>query len=720
MLPKNYDAKTIEDRIYKFWEETGFFNPDNLPGDREKRFSLLLPPPNVTGSLHMGHALNAIIQDTIIREKRMQGYKTLWLPGTDHAGIATQNVVEKKLKKQGKTRFDLGRDNFIKEVWEWKKEYGNIIMGQLRKLGTSCDWSRQAFTMEENYADAVKSALLHYWEKGWLYRGERPINWCPRCQTSLSDLELEHKEKQGFLWYIKYKIVETNEYLTVATTRPETMFGDTAIAVNPNDEKYKQLVEKKVIVPIIGREIPVIADELVDPKFGTGAVKVTPAHDLKDYEIGLRHNLEMIKVIDEQARMISPAPKQYQGLKVLEAREKIIEELKGLIQKQEEYVNAVPKCYRCGQTIEIIPSQQWFLKMDELAKIAKQAVLSGKIKFYPKNFEKLYFNWLDNIRDWCISRQIWWGHRLPIWQCQSKKDEYFVSLEEPKQCPICSNCQPKQVEDVLDTWFSSALWPIATLGWPKSCQKDNPCLAKENSDLDNFYPSNILTTARDILNLWVSRMIFSGLEFMGKEPFPKVFIHPTVLNKSGQRMSKSLGTGIDPIELIEKYGADAVRFGLAWQITGCQDIKFDEQNIVAGKKFCNKIWNASRFVLGRIPENIIPKINLKTKADKKIFEALSEVIESIENNIDNFKFGQAIQSLYHFFWHQFCDIYLEEAKKQLEKPELKEETEQNLIFLLLSSLKLIHIFMPFISEEIYQKLPIDKKQSLMIEDWPKL
>ena len=682
-LPKQYDPKQTEEEIYLLWEKSGFFNPDNLPKTHKKAYTIVIPPPNVTGELHMGHALNSTIQDTLIRLKRMQGFKTLWLPGTDHAGIATQNVVEKKLRKEGKSRFDLGREQFVKEVWDWKNKYGDIILGQFRKLGCSCDWSRTRFTMDEGYSLAVKEAFFHYQKKGWLYKGKRVVNWCTRCQTSLSDLELEYVEEKGSLWYIKYPLVENkNEFITVATTRPETMLGDTAIAVNPKDLRYKDLVGKKVILPIINKEIPIVADELVDSEFGAGAVKVTPAHDNIDYEIGQKHKLETTQVIDERGKMIN-VPEDYKGLNVLAAREKIIEALKALnlIEKIDEYIHQVPKCYRCNSTIELIPSLQWFLKMTELAKLAAKPVNAGKIKFYPQSFEKPYLEWLKNIKDWCISRQIWWGHRIPV----------------------------DGETDVLDTWFSSALWPFATLGWPN-----------KTDDLKTYYPTTVLSTARDILNLWVSRMIFSGMEFMDKIPFSNVIIHATVLNKEGKRMSKSLGTGINPMELIEKYGADATRFGLSFQNMGGQDLKFSEDNILMGKKFCNKIWNASRFAMAKIGENkfsATPKVsnNKLTPADKKILNSLDLIIKSATKDLEVFEFGKVAHDLYDFFWHDFCDVYIEESKNQND-----EETKNILFFVLLSSLKLLHPFIPFITEKIYQQLPLkDKKVSLMVETWPK-
>jgi len=675
-LPKAYEPKKVEDRIYQLWLRAGFFNPDKLPGKRKKPYTIVMPPPNVTGELHMGHALNAVIQDILIRQKRMQGFKTLWVPGTDHAGIATQNVVEKKLKKEGKNRFDLGRENFIKEVWRWKEKYGDIILNQFKKIGASCDWSRTRFTMDKEYAKAVETAFLYYQKKGWIYRGKRVVNWCSRCATSLSDLELEYKEEKSHLWFIKYPLAQNSKFIVVATTRPETMLGDTAVAVNPNDKRYKNFIGQKVNLPLVNKEIPVVADRLVDPKFGTGAVKVTPAHDLTDWEIGLRHKLAAVKAIDEKGRMTKNIPLPYQGLKTSEAREKVVKDLQKLklLEKIEDYTHQVPKCYRCNTTVELIPSLQWFLKMDELAKSAMKAVKSGQVKFVPKRWEKLYFDWLKNIKDWCISRQIWWGHKIPV----------------------------KDTEDVLDTWFSSALWPFVTLGWPQ-----------KTKDLKVFYPTNIILTARDIINLWVARMIFSGLEFMKKVPFQDVYVHATVLTREGQRMSKSLGTGTNPLELIEKYGADATRFGITFQIMGGQDLKFVEDNIVMGKKFCNKIWNASRFILMQI-ENHQGGTKKQAPADKKILNSLHKTVKSVNKDLATYQFGKAAHTLYDFFWHDFCDQYIEKAKEQKD-----EKTKKILLDVLLTSLKLLHPFIPFVTEEIYQKMPIkDRKQCLMIEKWP--
>ncbi len=672
-MSKAYNSKDVEQRIYQLWQKSGFFNPDKLPKRHKKPYAIVIPPPNVTGELHMGHALNAVIQDILIRQKRMDGYKALWLPGTDHAGIATQNVVEKELKKQGKTRFDLGREEFIKQVWAWKEKYGDIILSQFKKLGSSCDWSRTRFTMDKDYSKAVEMAFLHYHKKGWIYQGERTINWCTRCSTSLSDLEIEYQEEPANLYYIKYGPI------TIATTRPETKLGDTAVAVNPKDKRYKKYIGKTIdIQTVLGpAKMKVIEDKSIDMDFGTGAMKVTPAHDIHDFELGEKHNLEKKQVIGPDGRMTKLAGK-YAGMTVKETRKQVVEDMKKIriLEKVEPYTHNIAYCYRCNTVLEPILSKQWFLKMNELAKIAKDPVKKGKIKFHPKSFEKPYLDWLDNVRDWCISRQLWWGHKIPI----------------------------KGEKDVLDTWFSSALWPFAVLGWPE-----------KTKDLKSFYPTNTLSTARDIINLLVARMIFSGMEFQKKIPFQNVYIHATILTKEGKRMSKSLGTGIDPIKLIEEYGADATRFGIAFQIMGNQDSKFVIDNIVMGKKFCNKIWNASKFVLSRCSKIKKIKINNQklTVADKKILKALDKTIKSVNKDLDSFRFGKAAHALYDFFWHDFCDTYLEASKKQDD-----DKTNNILLHVLLNSLKLLHPFIPFITEEIYQKLPI-KNQCLMIEDWPK-
>src|SRR3989344_1640661 len=695
-IPRAYDPKKTEDKIYKLWEKSGFFNPDRLPRRyhlKQKTYCIVIPPPNITAELHMGHALNAVVQDILIRWKRMQGFKTLWLPGTDHAGIAAQNVVEKQLKKEGKTRFDLGREKFLERMWEWMEKYGDIILEQFKKLGCSLDWSRTRFTMDKDYSSAVKHAFLHYYKKGWIYRGERTINWCTRCSTSLSDLEVIYKEEPAQLYYITYGP------LTIATVRPETKLGDTAVAVNPKDKRYKQYIGKIIeIKTVLGPvKMKVIGDKSIDMSFGTGAMKVTPAHDIHDFELGEKHGLEKKQVIGPDGHMTKLAGK-YIGLTVIEARKQIVEDMKtiGILKKVEPYKHNVARCYRCNTVLEPILSQQWFLKMKNLAQQAKKPIKEGKITIQPKNFEKGYLRWLENVRDWCISRQLWWGHRIPL----------------------------EGETDVLDTWFSSALWPFAVFGWPS-----------KTKDLKTFYPTSLLSTDRGIINLWVVRMVFSGIEFLKKIPFSAVYIHPTVLTKEGKRMSKSLGTGIDPLHLIEKYGADATRFGITFQMMGGQDIKFVEDNIVMGKKFCNKIWNAARFALGQIESAAVAFLSSealaeeeakedkpprgKTPADKKILRALQETTKSVNKDLEHLRFGQAAHEIYDFFWHDFCDIYIEKSKKQMGKEENKETTKKVLFFVLLNLLKILHPFVPFITEEIYQLLPVkEKKKSLMVEEWP--
>lgn len=727
-----YDPKKTEPHIYEKWEKSGYFNPDNLPirnSDLEIRnYIVYMPLPNVTGTLHMGHVLDNTLQDIVIRYRRMRGDRALWFPGTDHAGIATQYVVEKELKKKGVSRFELGREKFIEKVWEWKHEYGGAIIGQLKKLGVSADWSRSRFTMDPEYAKDVEKAFVHYHEKGLIYRGERVVNWCPRCGTSLSELELEYKEEEAKLYYITYGP------FTLATTRPETKFGDTGLAVNPKDTRYTQYVGKELEIESLSTEgnlekpkkkkniIKVVADEAVDIEFGTGIVKVTPAHDMVDFEIGRRHNLPLVKVIDESGRMNAHAGK-YAGIKTADARKKIVDDLKavGLLQKEEDYRHNIAVCYRCGHIIEPIPSMQWFLKMsakdeslsgqqtgaclgESLAQNAIEAVESGKVKIIPNNFEKKYFDWLKNIRDWTISRQIWWGHQIPVWFCKTQKERYVVSLDKPKTCPFCKNCEMEQSPDVLDTWFSSALWPFAGM---------------KESDLKKYYPGTTLITARDILNLWVARMIFSGIEFMGDVPFSNVFIHGTILTKDGKRMSKSLGTGIDPLKYIDEYGADATRFGVIWQATG-QDIRWDETAIVAGKKFANKLWNAARFVLQQTDNIQLTTDNIQkmTEADKIILEKLEETKKNVEKDIDEFEFSRPLHTIYEFFWHDFCDTYIELSKEQIKKEELKENTARILISVLTSSLTMLHPFIPFITEEIYTHIPLkEKKDCIMIEKW---
>lgn len=783
-LPPQYNPKEVENRIYRLWEESGFFNPDKLPkrktqNIRHKTYCITVPPPNITGSLHMGHALNATIQDILIRKRRMEGYRTLWLPGTDHAGIATQNVVEKELKKQGISRYELGREKFLEKVWEWKEKFGHIILDQFKNLGASMDWSRTRFTMDAKYQKAVERAFLHYYEKGWIYRAERVVNWCPRCATSLSELEIEYQDVQAVLYYIKYPVIwQVNEdssnnqrrgssrqdlrtdrpepaYIVVATTRPETMLGDAAIAVNPADERYKNFIGKKATLPIKNREIPIIVDVAVEKEFGTGAVKVTPAHDLLDAEIGERHRLPTYKIIGPEGKMTKEAGQICEGLKVSECRERVVKELRrlGLLEKEEPYKHHVARCYRCDTNVEPLPSLQWFLKMAELAKIARREVRSGKVRFHPKRWEKVYFEWLKNVKDWCISRQIWWGHRMPVYFCRNKPEgishfpfsisrqtqnskleiqNFVTSTVKPTKCPLCRKCTMKQADDVLDTWFSSALWPFATLGWPEACEQNQKsktrnqklCRPLRGSDLERFYPTSIISTARDIINLWVARMVFSGREFIGREPFRDVIIHATILTKEGKRMSKSLGTGVDPMDLIERYGADATRFGLIWQAMGGQDIHWSEEHVVAGKKFCNKMWNAARFVLLQAPNCKLPlpkrfKIpKLKTEADRMILEQLERTKKEVNRRLENYEFGQALHLFYDFFWHTFCDIYLEKAKSQMLDTTRQRPTWQILIYVLSESLKLLHPFMPFITEEIWGRLPIKHKRLLLIERWP--
>ena len=717
-MDPQYNPKETEDKIYNFWEEGGYFKPCQQESGKAKKtvknYSVAIPPPNITGSLHMGHALNNTIQDILVRSKRMQGYNTVWVPGIDHAGISMQNVVEKELRKQDLSRYALGREKFLEKCWEWKEQYGNLILSQIKTLGCSCDWSRTRFTMDDNYTLAVQTAFKDYYDKKLVYRGKRVINWCPRCATSISDLEVEHEEEKGKLWFIKYPLNKNNtEFITVATTRPETMLGDVAVAVNPKDKRYKDLVGKKAILPLVGREIPIIADDLIDKEFGTGAVKVTPAHDLTDYAIGNRHKLEMVEAIGPDGKMTKNVPPAYQGFKITQAREKILEDLKNLdlLEKTEDYTHQVPHCERCHAAIELLPSEQWFLKMKGLAKKAADAVRNKKVKFHPKNWEKTYLAWLDNIQDWCLSRQLWWGHQMPVWECQTTH-EWFAFIGKPENCPKCKKCAPVQSQDVFDTWFSSALWPFAIFGWPEKTE-----------DFKNFYPTNTLSTARDIINLWVARMVYSGMEFTGKLPFKDVIIHATILNKEGKRMSKSLGTGVDPLVLINQYGTDATRMGLIWQVVDQQDVKFSEDAIIAGKKFCNKLWNASRFVMLGLNEGQIVDISSRPKAitpeDKQILSQFDLISTSTTQSIEKYEFGKAIRELYEFFWHEYCDIYIEKSKAQLQDEKQKENTQKILLYVLTNTLALFHPFIPFVTEAIYQLLPIaPKSKALIIHNWP--
>lgn len=704
-LEKTYNPKEVEEKIYQFWEKKKLFLPKRK---KRKNFVICFPPPNVTGELHMGHALNGALQDFLIRKKKMEGFNTLFLPGVDHAGIATQVKVEKKLMEEGKTRWELGKEKFLEKIWQWKEEYTQKIKSQLKKLGFLMDWSRFRFTMDKLYTKSVIFAFSHYWKKGMIFFAKKPVNFCKRCQTALSDLEIEHKPEKGKLYYVAYPLkekIENQNFIVVATTRPETMLGDTAVAVNLGDERYKKLVGKFAILPFLEKEIPIISDKRVDPKFGTGAVKITPAHDFLDYEISLSHKLPMVSVISKEGKMEGEIPEEFLGLDVEVCRQKIVERLKekGLLIKVEDYEISTPHCYRCGTKIEILPTSQIFLKMESLAKKAKGAVKSGKVKFLPKRFEKTFFDWIENQRDWCLSRQIWWGHQIPLFECQNEK-KYFFSEKTPKKCQICKNCHPKQIEDVFDTWFSSALWPFATLGWPRKTQ-----------DLKQFFPTDFIVTARDIINLWISRMIFSSLELTGKIPFKFVFVHPTILTKEGKRMSKSLGTGIDPLVLVENYGADATRFSLFWQFKGTQDLRFDENVVISGRKFLNKIWNAARFlILNSKKKSFSLKLKKLKKREKEIFQKFKKDVKKVNKKIDEFQFGQALEILYHSFWHQFCDKWIEEFKKS------SQISLEFLYFIFKNYLLLLHPFLPFITEKIYQILPISpKKQSILLEKWPK-
>lgn len=709
-LPSAYNPSENESQIFTYWEKNGFFKPQNAKGGNP--YVVAIPPPNVTGSLHMGHALNNTIQDVMVRWHRMKGVPTLWIPGTDHAGIATQNVVDKKLRKEGKSRFAMGREAFEKEVWRWKDEYEAHILGQLKTMGCSCDFSRTRFTMDKEYSAAVLEAFVHYYEKGYLYRDHRIINWCPKCKTSISDLEVEHEEHQDYLWHIKYPLKNGKGSVTVATTRPETMLGDTAVAVNPKDERYKSLVGEMLILPLSGREIPIVADKLVDQKFGTGAVKVTPAHDPVDFEIAENHQLPKITIIGEGAKMTEEAGEDFAGMDRYEAREKVIELLKKgrWLTKEEPYTHNVGHCYRCQTVIEPLLSLQWFVSMKELAKPAITAVQSGEINFHPQKWEKVYLHWMKNIKDWCVSRQLWWGHQIPAWYCDC--GETIVAKTEPNKCPKCGSNKLKRDEDVLDTWFSSALWPFATLGWPQ-----------KTPDLKHFYPTSLNSTARDIIYLWVARMIMSGYEFTGTKPFSDVYIHATVFNKEGKRMSKSLGTGVDPIGLIERYGADATRFGLLWQAAQGQDMKFSEDALLGAKKFANKVWNGSRFTMMNLEgyKAITEKEfgNLAAKEDKKIIQDLQDTVNKLDKYLGIYDFQHAEELLYEFFWHNFCDKYIEVAKTRIrDKAKDMLAAQYALDYVLKDSLKMLHPFMPFLTETIWQNL--GEKKALIVSEWPKI
>jgi valyl-tRNA synthetase len=706
-LPKSYDPKINEKKMFELWEEGGYFKPAKKAG--VKPFVVAIPPPNVTGSLHMGHALNNTVQDSLVRWNRMKGIPTLWYPGTDHAGIATQNKVEQKLAQDGLSRSDLGREKFIEEVWKWKDKYEVRILGQLKTLGCSCDFSRTRFTMDEAYSKAVLKSFVHYYNKGYLYRGNRIINWCPRCETSLSDLEVEHEERKDSLWYIEYPLKDGGS-ITVATTRPESMLGDTAVAVNPTDKRYKKMIGKTAILPLLSHNIPIVADNVVDPNFGTGAVKVTPAHDLIDYEISERHNLDKIIVINPQGKMTKNAGDAFVGLDRYKARKKIVEllEKEGVLKKIEPYVHNVGHCYRCHTVIEPLLSLQWFVDMKQVSKPAIKAVVNGDVKLHPVKWKKVYLDWMNNIHDWCISRQIWWGHQIPAWYCSC--GEIIVTESTPNKCPKCGSIKLKRDEDVLDTWFSSALWPFAITGWPE-----------KTSDLKKYYPTSFCSTARDIIYLWVARMIMSGYEFTSKKPFSDVYIHATVFNKEGKRMSKSLGTGVDPLELIDKYGADATRFGLLWQVAQGQDLKFSEDALLMSQRFANKIWNAARFVMMNLTDyKIVPRGTISTKLtcdDRSIIEKFEKTVQSTDKYLEKYDFQHAVELIYDFFWHDFCDKYIEIAKNRIREEKIdKLAAQYTLFYILKGSLALLHPFMPFVTESIWQNL--GEKKPLIVSKWP--
>ncbi|GAB4173848.1 MAG: valine--tRNA ligase [Calditrichia bacterium] len=711
-LSKNYDPREVEEKWYSVWLDRKYFHAEVNKG--KERFVIVIPPPNVTSALHMGHAFNNTIQDILTRYKRKKGFETLWLPGTDHAGIATQNVVERELRKEGKSRHDLGRKVFVERVWDWKEKYGNRIIFQLKKMGCSCDWDRERFTMDEGLSHAVREVFIRLYNKGLIYKGVYIINWCPRCETAISDEEVEHKSSNGHLWYMKYPVKDSDEFVVVATTRPETMLGDTGVAVHPDDERYQHLIGKKVILPLMNREIEVVADYHVDPQFGTGAVKVTPAHDPNDFEIGQRHQLPSVTVMDKTGKMNEHAG-DFQGLDRFEARKQIVAELEkqGLLIKIEDHMHNVGHCHRCNTVIEPYLSEQWFVKMKPLAEPALKAVLDGDIKLYPEDrWIKTYKNWMENIRDWCISRQLWWGHRIPVYYCK-QCNHMHVAQAMPNTCEKCGSKDLVQDGDVLDTWFSSWLWPFSTLGWPE-----------ETEELSYFYPTDVLVTAPDILFFWVARMIMAGIEFMGEVPFKEVFLNGIVRDAQGRKMSKSLGNGIDPVEIIEKYSADAMRFTLIMLSAEGQDINLAESDFEIGRNFSNKLWNASRFLLMNLPDGFeyvdIQEEQLE-EIDKWILSKLNRTIEQNEQNMEKFRIQDSLEVVYHFFWHDFCDWYLEMIKSRLYSDEHAESKNIALtvaLKVLKETLELLHPYIPFITEEIWQKLPVKDADSIVISEFP--
>ena len=705
-LPKVYEPQAVEKKIYAFWEKGGYFK--GVIDPEKKPFSIVMPPPNVTGQLHMGHALDATLQDILTRYKRMQGYAALWLPGQDHAGIATQIRVEQELReKEGLSRYDLGREKFLERVWDWKHQYGNRIIEQQKSMGVSCDWDRNRFTMDEVCAKAVRETFCDLYDKGLIYKGSRIINWCPHCRTALSDAEVEYKDMPGHFWHIRYPIEDSDEEFIIATTRPETMLGDTGVAVHPDDERYKHLVGKNAILPLVGRKLPIVADEYVELGFGTGAVKMTPCHDPNDYEVGLRHNLEQIQCIDEDAKIINGG--KYNGMDRYEARKAIVKDLEeqGYLVKVEPYSHNVGCCYRCGTVVEPLTSPQWFVKMKPLATKAIEVVKDGRIKFVPERFTKTYLNWMENVHDWCISRQLWWGHQIPAWYCDDC-GEITVSREDACECAHCHSRNIHREEDVLDTWFSSALWPFSTMGWPD-----------KTPELNYWYPTSVMVTGYDIIFFWVARMIFSGMEQMDKEPFHTVFIHGLVRDSQGRKMSKSLGNGIDPLEMVDQYGADALRFNLITGNSPGNDMRFYVEKCEAMRNFCNKLWNASRFVMMNLSIDKVELPETLEIEDKWILSKLNDTVKEVCDNMDSYELGVAAGKIYDFIWDSFCDWYIELTKPRLngEDEASKIGAQKVLLYVLTEILKLVHPFMPFITEEIWQALP-HEGEALMVASYP--
>ena len=722
MLNDKYNPKDFEDKLYEHWEKSGYFKP-NMDKTKES-YCIMMPPPNVTGKLHMGHALDGTIQDILIRFKRMQGYNTLWLPGSDHASISTEMKVVQKLKSEGKSKQEIGREKFLEEAWDWTKLYGGTIQEQQRKLGCSCDWDRRRFTLDEGLSDAVLEEFINLYNQGYIYKGTRMVNWCPNCNTAISDAEVEYKEEASHLWHLRYQIKGEERFVEVATTRPETMLGDTAVAVNPNDERYKDIVGKTCILPIVNREIPIIADEFVETEFGTGCVKITPSHDPNDYQAGKRHNLEFIEVFDQKTIMRDLMP-EVQGMTAIEARPIIVEKLKelGALVSIEDYTHNVGKCERCKTTIEPRISEQWFVKMKELAEPAIKAVRNDDVKFVPKRYEKTYFNWMENIQDWCISRQLWWGHRIPAYYCE-ECGHINVSKTEPEKCEKCGSTKLHQDPDTLDTWFSSALWPFSTLGWPN----------KDAEDLKTFYPTNVLVTGYDIIFFWVARMVFSGLYAMKEKPFSDVLIHGIVRDSQGRKMSKTLGNGVDPIEVIEQYGADSMRFSVLSGTTMGNDIRYMPEKLEQASNFANKIWNAAKFIIMNRPEekeiikfaqenfdgNTYKDGALKLE-DKWIISKLNKLVADITKNIENYDLGVALDNIYGFIWNEFCDWYIEMVKSRLYSEDQLEKVRVSYVldYVFITTMKLLHPFMPFVTSEIYDNLVKYDDKELMVSDWPK-